>query len=1132
MIKTDIVRNLSSYEKLLRDISKNISPIVMNNLNINLFNEIIKLLNDKVDENICIITKNNKELNELNELLNMIGVEVIKLDERITNFFESTAYSRSHYMKRTKSISEIILNNKRENDKKVILISMTSIINRHIKKDVFERFVFEIKKGDSVESFDVKKRLINLGYVKNYDIEEIGHFSDRGFILDIFSPNYEFPLRIEFFDDYIEEIRFFDLKQKTTIKKVDKILIFPVNEMPIDFDKVSTSEIFSKDKENELINNIRDNIENKIHMDEYYKYISLFYKEYDFIIDYIKNPLVIIKSFNETMDELKKYYEAFFMEYNQYLGKNYILEEVRDSIFEYDDVLKMLSSKKLIYVDEYVSNIKSKSIVDFNSSNLSMYQGKLDLLKEDLIYYIKNKYEIHIVVKEKFIPVLKNLLSDEYFKDIKIHEGNANGGFVLLDKKIILLTINEIFNKKIKRVRRKKSLHENISSFRELKIGDLVVHENHGIGEYQGINQLDFSGDKKDYLKIKYKGDDSLYVPIEQLDFIQRYVGKDKDIVRIDSLDSVRWVNAKNRALKNISDITDELIEIYSNRASSKGFSFSKDDILQMSFEEKFEYEETEGQLRAIEEIKKDMESDTPMDRLLLGDVGFGKTEVALRAAFKAINDNKQVVFLVPTTVLAQQHYNKIVERFKDFPINIEMLSRFRTQTQVKKIQENLRLGIIDMIISTHKILNDKIIFKDLGLLIVDEEQRFGVKQKEKIKELYPSVDILSLSATPIPRTFNMAISSIRDLSELDEAPIDRLPVNLFVIPKDEFIINEAIKRELNRGGQVFYVHNRINDIYSVYNEINKNFDDKKIAVAHSKIPTKELEKIMIDFYEKKYDILLTTTIIENGVDFANVNTMIINDADKLGLSQLYQLKGRIGRSNKRAYAYLVYQRNKILKDKAKKRIEAIKNFTELNSGAKIAMADMKIRGAGGLLSSMQHGHIIDIGYELYIKMLEREVKIKKGFEVKNDIEVTIDLKISAYIPNTYIVDEKIKLEIYKKISGIRNLSDKEQIILELEDRFGEIPNVVDNLLEISYIKSIAQKINLYHIIEKEDYILFKFNKNMDIDLINIFIKKYKQKIKFKMKDDLFVYYSYNGSKINKKQVLEEIKNLLDNIVK
>ncbi|RDC50373.1 transcription-repair coupling factor, partial [Acinetobacter sp. RIT592] len=759
----------------------------------------------------------------------------------------------------------------------------------------------------------------------------------------------------------------------------------------------------------------------------------------------------------------------------------------------YSDLEYLVEEKKLILnmlLTKAVKEFNIGSIVNFESREIPTFNGKIDILAEELNRLKYNGHKILLATNtydraKKLNKELLNLGTESILsrkRDIDIQSsqivivvGNITSGFQYKSIKFDVITDKEMIgsNKRAKTVKTKKSNKgQKIESFLDLNVGDYVVHENSGVGRYVGIDQLSVNGVKKDYMRVVYQGGDNLYVPIDQMDKIQKFIGSDTEKIKLNKLGSNEWSKAKAKVKKEIEDMTKDLVELYARREKIKGYKFSKDTLWQGEFETLFPYQETDDQIKAIEETKKDMESNKVMDRLICGDVGYGKTEVAIRAIFKACMDQKQVAVLVPTTILAQQHYNTFRARFENYPIRVEVLSRFKTPKEQKQIIEDARKGLVDVIIGTHRIISKDIDLPNLGLVVIDEEQRFGVKHKESLKKIKSTVDVLTLSATPIPRTLHMSLSGIRDMSVIEEPPQERYPVITYVVEGKESIIQDEIEREIARDGQVFFVYNRVERIDEMASMIQKLVPDAKIAVAHGRMTGKELENIILGFLNKEYNVLVCTTIIETGMDISNANTMIVYDADKMGLAQLYQLRGRVGRSNRQGYAYFMYEKDKVLSEIAEKRLKAIKEFTEFGSGFKIAMRDLEIRGAGNILGPQQHGHMAVIGYDLYVKMLNDAIRKVKGEIVEEEIDVEIDLPVNAYIPDSYIEDEIIKIEMYKKIASIENEEDLNDIKDELEDRFSDIPKSVNALMSIAYMKTLCKKLGIEKVRMAKDEII------------------------------------------------------------
>ena len=708
--------------------------------------------------------------------------------------------------------------------------------------------------------------------------------------------------------------------------------------------------------------------------------------------------------------------------------------------------------------------------------------------------------------------------------------GHITEGYEYPLLKFTVIAESDIFGNLKKKKKRKIYEGRKIQSFSELKPGDYVVHENHGLGIYQGIEKIEVDRVAKDYMKIAYDKGGNLYIPATQLDLIQKYASADAKKPKLNRLGSQDWVKTKTRVRGAVKEIAKDLVELYAARQNQKGFVYGKDTVWQKEFEEMFPFEETEDQLLAIEAVKRDMESPKIMDRLICGDVGYGKTEIAIRAAFKAVQESKQVVYLVPTTILAQQHYHTFQQRMRDFPVRVDLMCRFRTSAQQKKTIEDTKKGLVDIVIGTHRVLSDDLKFKDLGLLIIDEEQRFGVQHKEKIKKLKENVDVLTLTATPIPRTLHMSLIGIRDMSVLEEAPQDRMPIQTYVMEYNDEMVREAIERECARSGQVYYVYNRVEDIAEIAAHIQKLVPDVNVAFAHGQMREQELERIMCDFIDGEIDVLVSTTIIETGLDISNVNTMIIHDADRLGLSQLYQLRGRVGRSNRMAYAFLLYRRDKMLKEIAEKRLAAIREFTDLGSGFKIAMRDLEIRGAGNLLGAQQHGHMEAVGYDLYCKMLNEAVKHLKGEMEEEDYTTTIDLNIDAYIPDTYISNEYQKLDIYKRIAAIESEEEMEDMVEELIDRFGDIPKKVEMLLTVAQLKALAHKVYVTAVEQKGDTYTFAMYERAKVcpEKIPALLKEFRDDLAFKAEPPMFIYRKKRINKRDKTEsVLEVVKNVL-----
>jgi transcription-repair coupling factor (superfamily II helicase) len=950
--------------------------------------------------------------------------------------------------------------------------------------------MFEVNKEIDVDVY--KSRLVQMGYKRVSMVSTPGEFSIRGGIIDIYPLTAEFPYRIELFDTEVESIRTFTIDDQRSREEVEKVMVGPADEMLVYGESLKRGIERIEKGLSESVKTLKDEKAKQLlfehisfeleqlkqgqEIEQQYKYSALFYDEPASLLDYMpENGLLLLDEvgrLQETSESLDKE-EAEW--YTSLLAEGKMIHGVPIS-HSLSDLLQK-HRKPLVYLSlflRHVPHTHPQNIVNISCKQMQNFHGQMSLLKSELERWKKAKYAVvFLAPNTERMKKLQSVLED-YEIDVaplnddavlmhgkcQMIQGDLNTGFELPMQKLAVITEEELFKKRVKKpIRRQKlSNAERIKSYSELQVGDYVVHVNHGIGKYLGIETLEINGIHKDYIHIQYQGSDTLYVPVDQIDQVQKYVGSEGKEPKIYKLGGTEWKKVKKKVESSVQDIAEDLIKLYAEREASKGYAFSPDGEMQREFEAAFPYQETEDQLRSIEEIKRDMESERPMDRLLCGDVGYGKTEVALRAAFKAIMDGKQVAFLVPTTILAQQHYETVRERFQGYPINVGLLNRFRTKKQQTETIKGLKDGTIDMVIGTHRLLSKDVTFKDLGLLIIDEEQRFGVSHKEKIKQLKANIDVLTLTATPIPRTLHMSMIGVRDLSIIETPPENRFPVQTYVMEYTPELVREAIERELARGGQVFFLYNRIEDIDVKAEEISMLVPDARVTYAHGRMSENELESVMLAFLEGQYDVLVTTTIIETGVDIPNVNTLIVHDADRMGLSQLYQLRGRVGRSNRVAYAYFTYRKDKVLNEVAEKRLQAIKEFTELGSGFKIAMRDLSIRGAGNILGAEQHGFIDSVGFDLYSQMLKEAIEKRKGIQEEKPFEVEIDLEVDAYIPDTYIADGLQKIDMYKRFKAVDTLEELQELRDEMVDRFGEYPDEVDYLFQIAEMKVYAKQ--------------------------------------------------------------------------
>lgn len=1050
----------------------------------------------------------------------------------------------------------------------IVCASIEALLPRTVAPDFFKSIDMKLTVGDTVDIEYLKAFFVRAGYERVDMVEGKGQFSVRGGIIDFYSPIHANPVRIELFDDEIDSIRYFDNMTQRSISKVSSIRITPSREFIVageEFEEaIEKIEAELKERLNslsasgrkrdtagvrlqEVIGSDIEKLRQHVYFEGIEKYKPYFpEKNYSFI-DYLQNCIIFVDEPARVRQRCETIRLEFSEHFNHLLEEGEVLPGQFDNLFTYEDILlKMEKHCKVCLNALYKSSsdFSPDRTISITSRSMHPFHGKLNLLMDEIDIWKKRRYRVLILSgsRDRGVRLVQDLRDrnvDAVFReelDLELKEGHIvvlpgilNSGFDFPTIRYAVISDREAFGAK-KRPPEKKKKSKTIEVFTDLKVGDYVVHENHGIGQYLGIEQLKIDGMTKDYLHIKYAGNDKLYIPTDQLDMIQKYIGGEDKGPKLNKLGGTEWVKVKARAKKAIESLALDLLKLYAERQQAVGYAFSEDTRWQKEFEDTFPYQETQDQLKCIEEIKQDMESQKVMDRLLCGDVGYGKTEVALRAAFKCVMDGKQAAILAPTTILAQQHYNTCIQRFANFPVNIDVLSRFRTPSEQAKVLANLKNGNIDIIIGTHRLLQEDLAFRDLGLLIIDEEQRFGVAHKEKIKRMKKNVDVLTLTATPIPRTLHMSLIGIRDISVIEEPPEERYPVQTYVMEHNEDVIRDAITKEISRGGQVYYLYNRVRSIQKVAARLKELVPDARIAIAHGQMEEKVLEDTMLDFYNGEYDVLVCTTIIEAGLDIPNVNTIIISDADKMGLSQLYQLRGRVGRSNRLAYAYFTYQKDKVLNEIAEKRLQAIREFTEFGSGFKIAMRDLEIRGTGNLLGREQHGHMEAIGYDLYIKLLDDTVRELKGEPAAETVETSIELQISAFIPEIYIADENQKIEIYKKIAYIGSIQDLYDIEEEIEDRFGDIPETVRNLLDISYMRHLAKKSGIISITQKKNSIILKFKPGMSVNpqMILKTAGEYMTRVLFTASEQ--PYFTVKIDENNPKEYMKLLKNILEKI--
>lgn len=1095
---------------------------------------LISAMFGKGKESLFVFASKDMDAKNLYEDLLLYENEVYYFPTRDVVFYNIDAVSGDLRWERLRVIKEL-MNDK----KKIIVTTIDALTAMYSPLEYYKEYYFTIHKGMELDLKALSKRLVSSGYTRTELVEGKGEFALRGGLLDIYPPDGSLPYRIELFGDEVDSLRTFNPETQRSIEQVDSFEIFPAKEMVLNQEVMERgalkirdeldSIIKNKDKKKgyqkesleKLKGNVASNLEylnEGLFFETIDAYLPFFFSKPSTFFDFIGNGKIIVDDSNNSLGKLESTYLEFNEDYEAFLGRGEILPSQGKLLIGKEDLIDTLKGREVITFNQFQRTerfLPPRKLVNFNQMTIYNYQGQLDMLIDDIRDRKKRGYKVVIlagsrprgerlvnILRDKEIEsVYKDNLSELDYSSVVITFGNQLRGFEFPDIKLVLISDKEVFGeakRKQKKVNKGKGLSK-VKSFAELKPGDYVVHVNHGIGVFLGIKKMETNGLIRDYIEIQYDRNDKLFIPVEQLDMIQRYIGSEGKAPKINKLGGQEWIKAKAKVKHSVDEIAEDLVKLYAEREKVRGYQFSADTEWQKQFEDEFPYDETDDQLKSTEEIKVDMEKDKVMDRLLCGDVGYGKTEVAMRAAFKAVMDSKQVAVLVPTTILAEQHYNTFRNRFNGFPIKIDMVSRFRGPKEQKETIQRLKEGNVDILIGTHRIISKEIKFKDLGLVVVDEEQRFGVAHKEKLKEVKKNVDVLTLSATPIPRTLHMSLSGIRDISVIETPPEERYPIQTYVVEFNDQLVRDAILREKARGGQVYFVHNRVDDIHVMASYLSKLVPEVSVDVAHGQMNERELENAMKNFMDNLTDVLVCTTIIETGMDIQNVNTIIVDNADKLGLSQLYQLRGRVGRTNRIAYAYLTYKKDKVLTEIAEKRLRALKDFTELGSGFKIAMRDLEIRGAGNLMGKAQHGQMSVVGYDLYVKMLDNAIRVVKGEIEEEELNTSIDMKIDAYIPSTYIEDETHKIEVYKRIAAMETEEDYEDIKEELLDRYSDIPDSLYNLIDIARLKFYANRAGILEIKDRGNTILMTFASpdKLTPDKIDILMKKYSKKIEF-----------------------------------
>ncbi len=1101
------LRELAELEEIQKEQKKEAGMLLLSNCSGSEKTHLMYGLSEEFRKKLIIRSSSEKAASTYEEY-RFLSENVYLYPAKDLLFYHADIKGKYLLQKRMEVIREIL----NAPEDLTIITTMDAFLDGMPLLESFRKHTLEVESGQTLDLRAVEQYLAEAGYEREIQVDAPGQFAVRGGILDIYPLTDEVPVRIELWGDEVDSIRTFDPDSQRSIENLERITVYPAGDLETDGESPCS-------------------------------FLDYFDPEETLL--FLDEPNRLAEALEEVEQEVEKSREKREeqeMHLDQELKEMIPAKEIYRRINQFYSV-------GFATLENWCKEFRVRGIYPLDVRRVNPYNSSFETLTRDLKRLKREKYRVVLLSgsrtrAKRLAEDLRDYDLNSFFSEdmertvnpgeILVAYGHVAEGYEYPMLKFMVIAESDIFGRKKKKKRRKTYDGQKIQDFAELHVGDYVVHENHGIGIYQGIEKIQVEKVAKDYMKISYAAGGTLYIPATQLDMIQKYAGADAKKPRLNKLGTAQWTKTKSQVKGAVRQIAKDLVELYAKRQQTDGYVYGEDTVWQREFEEMFPFEETEDQLQAIEAVKKDMESTRIMDRLICGDVGYGKTEIAIRAAFKAVQENKQVVYLVPTTILAQQHYNTFVQRMKEFPVKVGLLCRFRTPAQQKQTLEDLKKGMVDIVIGTHRVLSKDVEFKDLGLLIIDEEQRFGVTHKEKIKKMKENIDVLTLTATPIPRTLHMSLIGIRDMSVLEEAPMDRMPIQTYVMEYNDEMVREAIERELSRDGQVYYVYNRVQDIADVAGRIKQLVPDAEVAFAHGQMPEHELESIMYDFINGEIDVLVSTTIIETGLDISNVNTMIIHDADKMGLSQLYQLRGRVGRSNRMAYAFLLYRRDKLLKEVAEKRLAAIREFTDLGSGFKIAMRDLEIRGAGNLLGAEQHGHMEAVGYDLYCKMLNEAVRQMKGEIPEEIFNTTIDLDVDAYIPASYIPNEYQKLDIYKRIAAIESEEEMDDMLEELIDRFGDLPKKVQQLLQIANLKALAHSADVAVVEQKQDtYRFVMYEKaRSDPGKIPALLEKYRGDLNFKMEEPPVFIYQKKGISAGKKDgdVLELVKKLLIDI--
>ena len=1141
----DYFKNEKKYHDIIEAMSNNAKNIQINNVSNNASKMLVASKFLEKEETIVVVYPNifyaNRAYEDYIELLGADKISFFPVEEFISS--ELVSASSAFRLERMKTLINVL------NKKPQIIITNTEgYLHNVMSKKKLESSFLKIKRGDIVKKSDLIDKLVSRGYKKSPITEVEGTFSVRGGIVDIYVVGSEKPIRLDFFDDEIEIIKVFDVDTQLSCGKIEEVDIYPIYELQ--YEKHEIEKIKQRVLENnKLSDKIRKDfrcLEEYESLDQLYIYLPYVDPLYTTFISILNEPIVVFNDFNEILEKerLNLLEMTTYFENKDFVGKNDFFKSIN---------MVLAESKKNVFMMSFLGNIDELEIEEaynLETSNNIDYNNNIKNFIDDIKMNNDKTYVITHFDDYK-LSFFEETLNNSGIKYQKINDFNQikkkavnlaacpNAlGFVDYKQKIEIITPHEFSSGKIIKNSKLQKIYnqsKKIYNKEELSIGDYVVHQDYGIGKYLGIKTIELDNIKNDYIQLEYDGESKLYIPVENIYVLEKYLGGENKIPRLSKASGKDWQKKKAKIKERIRDVAKKLIKIQAQRELLKGFKYPKDSGYQEQFEKEFPYKETEGQLRAIEEVKKDMEGPNPVDRLICGDVGFGKTEVAMRAAFKVVDNSKQVAYLVPTTVLARQHYLNFKERFEKYGVRVELLSRFVDAKGTKAVIKGLNEGYVDIVVGTHRLLSKDIRFKDLGLLIIDEEHRFGVEHKERIKELKANIDVLSLSATPIPRTLQMSLSGLRDLSLIETPPMDRLSVQTYVLESNDSVVREAIRRELGRGGQVFYLMNRISNLDSIKRKINKLVPEARVGIIHGAMERDEIEDVLNSFLDRNYDCLVCTTIIETGIDIPNANTIIIERADTLGLAQIYQIRGRVGRSDRMAYAYLMYDKDRILTETGKKRLDTIKEFTTLGSGYKIAMRDLSIRGAGDILGSEQSGFIDDIGINLYMKLLNEAIEEEKGIIKQKEEEKIVDLKISKHIDETYINDDEIRIAMHQEINKVRSREELNRLIAEFSDRYGRVNDELKIYVEGKYLSFLLKTKGVEVYTVKKDKVCFNFDKEKTLNIPYTLIKSAAIGVPeyiFKYQNDrIFVEIplSINNNSIDKNHYMYKLTKFLEN---